>query len=227
LSVGGALFAVTTPLAIGLLFDAVVPAANRSALLVVTLGLCLFAIVAATLEFVRGMLVVRVQARSTSNLQLARMDRIIALPATFFRRFGVGDLASRIAGIYQIEQYLSDVTISGAITGVFSFASFGVIFAYDRALAAVSLVLALVAIIVQGVRAGVAARAGAISSDALQMLDGVAKLRVGRAEIRALSRWLAAFAAKRRTIVASTRRSNAFGVFAQTWPLVCGLVLIA
>jgi NHLM bacteriocin system ABC transporter ATP-binding protein len=234
LGLAGAMLAGAIPPAIALLFDTVVPAADRNALIVVTVALILFACVATTLEFARGMLIVRIQARLTTALQLALMDRLLSLPAPFFRAFGVGDLASRVTGVDQIDQYLSDVTVSGALGGIFSVISLALIFVYAPSLLAICLLLGLVTIAVLTAQAVVASnfareianRNGRISNDVLQMIDGVAKLRVAHAEIRAFARWLAEFAAQRRVIVASARVSNAFAIFGQTWPLIAGLALI-
>ena len=231
----GALLAATIPLTIALLFDSVVPSAQRGQLGLITLALALFAVVAAGTEFVRGMFIVRAQSRFTTSLQTALMERLIALPASFFRKFGVGDLAQRVVGVDQIEQYISDITISSALGGMFSLVSLGLIFAYDRPLALVSVGLAIVAVAVQVLEAryavsfagAIAQLSGPLASDVLQMIDGVAKLRIANAEIRGFARWLEKFTGQRRVIVAAANTANVFVTFAQVWPLFAGFALIA
>ena len=231
----GALLATTIPLTIALLFDSVVPSAQRGQLGLITLALAFFAVVAAGTEFVRGMFIVRAQSRFTTSLQTALMERLISLPASFFRKFGVGDLAQRVVGVDQIEQYISDITISSALGGMFSLVSLVLIFAYDRPLALVSVGLAIVAVAVQVLEARyavyfagkIAQLSGPLASDVLQMIDGVAKLRVANAEIRGFARWLEKFTGQRRVIVAAANTANAFVTFAQVWPMFAGFALIA
>ena len=92
------------------------------------------------------MTVVRLQAHVGTTLQSAVMERLLALPASFFRRYEIGDLADRLMGIDRIEQYVSDITISAALSGVFSLVSFGCSSIYDAGLAWLCALLALIAI---------------------------------------------------------------------------------
>jgi ATP-binding cassette subfamily C protein len=231
----GGLLATTTPIAIGLLFDQIVPSAERFQLGLIVLGLLAFAVTTAIAEFVRSMLVVRIQARFGAALQQALMERLISLPAEFFRRFGVGDLAQRVLGIDQIEQYVSDVTISAALSGIFSLFSLVLIFVYDPPIAVIAVGIAVVALSVLVAEAMIVARyarviadrSGRVATDVLQMIDGIAKLRVANAETRAFVRWLDEFIEQRRAIVGNQRAMIPFTTFGRTWPIVAGFAVIA
>lgn len=235
LALVGGLLATATPIAIGLVFDRIVPAAERVQLGLVAAGLAAFALAAAIAEVVRGMIVVRIQARFGASLQQALMERVVSLPAEFFRRFGVGDLVQRVLGIDQIEQYVSDVTVSAALSGIFSLFSLAVIFAYDPAIAVLAVVIAAIALAVLVVQAvvvaryarAIAERGGRVATDVLQMIDGIAKLRVANAETRAFVRWLDQFIEQRRAIVGNQRAMIPFTTFSRTWPLVAGFAVIA
>jgi len=184
---------------------------------------------------VRSMLVVRIQARFGAALQQALMERLISLPAEFFRRFGVGDLAQRVLGIDQIEQYVSDVTISAALSGIFSLFSLVLIFVYDPPIAVIAVGIAIVALSVLVAEATIVARyarviadrSGRVATDVLQMIDGIAKLRVANAETRAFVRWLDEFIEQRRAIVGNQRAMIPFTTFGRTWPIVAGFAVIA
>jgi len=231
----GGLLATTTPIAIGLLFDQIVPTAERLQLGLIVLGLAGFAVTAAIAEFVRSMLVVRIQARFGTALQQALMERLVSLPAEFFRRFGVGDLAQRVLGIDQIEQYVSDVTISAALSGIFSLFSLVLIFVYDPPIAVLAVVIAAIALVVLIAQAVIVARysrviaerSGRVATDVLQMIDGIAKLRVANAETRAFVRWLDEFIEQRRAIVGNQRAMIGFNTFDRTWPIAAGFAVIA
>ena len=49
------------------------------------------ALTAAVTEGVRGLTIVRLQAHVGTTLQSAVMERLLALPASFFRRFKIGE----------------------------------------------------------------------------------------------------------------------------------------
>jgi len=231
----GGLLATTTPIAIGLLFDAIVPSADRVQLGVIVLGLVVFAVAAAIAEFVRSMLVVRIQARFGAALQQSLMERLVSLPAEFFRRFGVGDLAQRVLWIDQIQQYVSNVTVSAALSGIFSLFSLALIFIYDPSIAVLAVAMAAIALVVLVAQSivvarysrAIAERGGRVASDVLQMIDGIAKLRVANAETRAFVRWLDDFVDQRRAIVGNQRAMIPFTNFSRTWPIVAGFAVIA
>ncbi|HYL28241.1 MAG TPA: ATP-binding cassette domain-containing protein, partial [Candidatus Nitrosotalea sp.] len=235
LGFAGGVFAGTIPLAIAILYGTIVPAAMRSQLLTMGLALLAVAVTAAVTEIVRGLAIVRLQAHVGTTLQSAVMERLLSLPASFFRRYEIGDLADRLMGVDRIEQYVSDVTISAALSGVFSLVSFALLFIYDVGLAWLCALLALIAIgaaITEALatlplRRRILDRSGAIAGFVLQIFNGIAKLRVARAETRAFVGWLHRFVAMRRTINRVGTTVYRFGIFGAIWPAATTLAIIA
>lgn len=234
LGFAGGILAGMVPLATAILYGTIIPGAMRPQLL--TMGLALFAIAltAAVTEIVRGFCIVRLQAQVGTTLQSAVMERLLALPASFFRRYEIGDLADRLMGVDRIEQYVSDITISAALSGVFSLVSFALLFIYDVGLAWLCALLALIAIgaaITEALatlplRRQIFDRYGAIAGFVLQIFNGIAKLRIARAETRAFVGWLHRFVAMRRITTRAGTIVYRFGIFSGIWPAATTLAII-
>ena len=234
LGLTGGILASMIPLATAILYGIIIPGAMRPQLLTMGFALLIIAVAAAATEVVRGLMIVRVQARVGSNVQTAVMERLLALPASFFRRYETGDLADRVMGIDRIDEYVSDVTISAALSGVFSLVSFVLLFIYDVGLALVCAVLTAIAIgasVLQAVmiiplRQQIYDRKGSIAGFVLQVFNGVPKLRVARAETRAFVGWLHRFTAMRRIITRWGTIQYRFLMFGEIWPAAAILTII-
>jgi ATP-binding cassette subfamily C protein len=189
---------------------------------------------ATSVELVRNLLVLRLQTRASGKAQAAVMERLLSLPAAFFRKYAVGDLADRALGIETIQKYVTGVTLSVALGAVFSLSSFFVILYYDARLAVVCGLLALIAIGAATVEAlltlplyrDLSARGGAISAYVLQVIAGIAKLRVSRAESRAFVGWLDRFGTMRRLTARVGTIGYRFSIFQALWPGVATLVIV-
>ena len=235
LGLAGGILAGTVPLATAILYGAIIPGGMRSQLLTMGFALLAVALAAGITDIVRGLTVVRLQAQVGSTLQPAVMERLLSLPASFFRRYEVGDLADRLMGVNRIEQYVSDITISAALSGVFSLVSFVLLFFYDVGLAWVCALLAIIAIAVAiaealatlPLRRAILDRYGSIAGYVLQIFNGIAKLRVARAETRAFVGWLHRFVVVRRMTTRVGTIVYRFGIFAAVWPAVTTLAIIA
>jgi NHLM bacteriocin system ABC transporter ATP-binding protein len=230
----GGILAGMIPLATAILYGTIIPGAMRPQLLTMGLGLLAIALTAAVAEVVRGFAIVRLQAQVGSTLQSAVMERLLALPASFFRRYEIGDLANRLMGVDAIEQYVSDITISAALSGVFSLVSFALLFIYDVGLAWLCAGLAMIAIAVSVVEAFVTLplrrqifdRSGSIAGFVLQVFNGIGKLRIARAETRAFVGWLHRFVTMRRISNRASTIVYRFGIFDSIWPAATGLAII-
>ncbi|MFY9719511.1 MAG: NHLP bacteriocin export ABC transporter permease/ATPase subunit [Candidatus Cybelea sp.] len=230
----GGILAGMIPLATAIVYGTIIPGAMRPQLLTMGLALLAVALTAAVTEIVRGLAIVRLQAQVGSTLQSAVMERLLALPASFFRRYEIGDLANRLMGVDAIEQYVSDVTISAALSGVFSLVSFALLFIYDVGLAWLCAGLASIAIAVAIAEAFVTLpmrrrifdRSGNIAGFVLQIFNGIGKLRIARAETRAFVGWLHRFVGMRRITTHASTIVYRFGIFDSIWPAATTLAFI-
>ncbi len=230
----GGILAGTIPLATAILYGTIIPGAMRPQLVTMGFALLAIALTATVTEIVRGLTIVRLQAHVGTTLQSAVMERLLALPASFFRRYEIGDLADRLMGIDRIEQYVSDITISAALSGVFSLVSFALLFIYDVGLAWLCALLALIAIAAAvtealatlPLRRQIFDRFGGIAGFVLQIFNGIPKLRIARAETRAFVGWLHRFVAMRRITTRVGTIVYRFGIFSAIWPAATTLAII-
>jgi ATP-binding cassette subfamily C protein len=232
MGIGMGLLALLPPYLTGVVLDEIVPSARHSELLNVVLFLFVSMFTTALFTLVRSFATLRMQTKLDSSLQAAVWDRLLSLPAQFFRRFTAGDLAQRSMGINAIRQALTGSLLFSIFSGVFSAVSLGLLFYYDWRLAFAGLGLILVAFLFS-VGCGYAQvkqerqvqrLKGAISGMVLQFISGVSKLRVSATEKRAFAVWAKAFGEQRRTAMKARRAANWVAVFNPVYPVFCAMV---
>jgi ATP-binding cassette subfamily C protein len=232
---GGGLLGMLVPLLTGQLFGTVLPAAQSGQLLQITLALLVAALAGAIFQLTRSLAVLRIGGKADGRLQSAVWDRLLSLPAAFFRRYTVGDLANRSLGINAIREMLTGNVLTLLLGAVFSVFSFGLLFYYSWRLALIATVLVL---LLSGVTAALVylqirhQRAlldlqGKIASLLFGLINGIAKLRVAGAEARAYARWADRFAEQRRRTLAAQRAANAQIAFNAVYGVLTSLVLFA
>ena len=213
----GALAAVL-PLATGYIVDRVIPTQNVPLLAQLAAGLALVALVQFALSVSQSQLTLRLDGRTSYALQTAIWDRIVNLPAGFFRGYSAGDLSERVAGLEALRGVVVNVVLGALLSLVLATFSTAVLIFYDVRLAlvaiALTLVLAILVISVSLFRRPHLEHAimekGAASALTLQFLEGIAKLRVAAAEERALGRWARVYA-RERSAMARARRVGDVG----------------
>jgi ATP-binding cassette subfamily C protein len=223
------ILAMVLPLAIGLVFDSVIPGADRSGLLVVSIFLAVAALASALFELTRSFAVLRLEGRMDAAMQAAVWDRLLGLPVPFFRDYTSGDLAMRSLAISQIREKLTGSTLDSMFAGIFSFFSFALMFYYNWRLAVLGAALTVVVFLVPIVVGILQVRRlrelsevrGKISGMVLQFVSGIAKLRVTGRELRAFTVWARDFTRQKHQATAARRLSNGLSVFIGVFPLVC------
>jgi NHLM bacteriocin system ABC transporter ATP-binding protein len=221
------------PLLTGQIFDNLIPGAERGLLLQLTFVLVFVYLGQALFDVARGLAVVRVETRMDATLEAGVWDRILSLPLPFFREYSAGELASRAGGIAGIRAILTGTTLTALLGGLFSVWNFFLLFAIDPSLALAATVLVLVAIIpaVLATQIGlkrqrkVAEIDGKIEGLLLQLLSGIAKLRVTAAENRAFAVWGRLFARRRDADLGAERVNVRISIFQSIYPTVCSMVL--
>jgi NHLM bacteriocin system ABC transporter ATP-binding protein len=191
------LLGMLTPQAIGILIDHAIPDANHSLLLQLALGLLASALGSTVFQWVQAITLLRLSTATDSNVEAALWDRLLNLPATFFRGYTVGDLSSRVSSVSQIHQILSGNVLKTIFSGLFSVLNLGLLVYYNRNLALLAIAVALVYVVVTLVSGFLTLRKtrplleqqGLLLGIMVQIISGVAKLRVAGAEARAFAYW--------------------------------------
>ena len=200
-AMGGAL-SLLTPIATGLLFDSIIPSAQRPQVLIIGLALIVSAVSSGLFQVTSGLALVRIESKMGAATQAGVWDRVLNLPVPFFHRFSAGDLQMRAMGIDAIRQILSAALASSILAAVFSVFSLALLFHYSVTLALLALIpiafliaitLALNYLQLQHQRQ-VMAYQGRLNGMLVQFITGIAKLRVAAAENRAFLVWARSFA---------------------------------
>jgi ATP-binding cassette subfamily C protein len=229
----GGLLGLLAPIATGIIFDTLVPSADRARLLQVTLGLVVAAVAGGIFEITRSIASLRISGKMDSALQAATWDRLLTLPVPFFRGYTAGDLSTRANAINAIQQVLTGVVISAVLSAVFSLASLALMFYYEIRLALTALALVVVVVVVTAVAGYLQLRRqrlllrlqGLIAGIVLQLITGIDKLRVAGAEPRAFARWAGRFAEQRAATFRAGRTAYSVSVFNAGFAPAASLVL--
>ncbi|HYN88976.1 MAG TPA: ABC transporter transmembrane domain-containing protein, partial [Ardenticatenaceae bacterium] len=231
--IAGGVLALLVPVATGVIFDSLIPAAERAQLVQLSLALIVSALTAAAFQVVRSVAVLRLEGRIDTSIQAAVWDRLLSLPVPFFRDYSAGDLAVRAMGINTIRQTLTGATLSTLLSAVFSIFSFGLLFVYSVRLALVATALVLVYVALATTAGYVQVRyqrriaeiEGRLSGMVLQFLSGISKLRVAGAEGRAFARWADEFSDKRKLAFRARAVGNRVAVLNAAYPVLATLII--
>lgn len=229
----GGLLGMVTPVATGMIFDSIIPSAERRQLWQMVLALAVVALTSSMLRLTRNLASLRVEGRMDAEVQAGVWDRLLSLPVPFFRGFTAGDLANRANGISAMRHIVSGAMLNSALTGVFSLFSFALLFYYDWALALVSSLVVLLAIAIAGVlgylelacQRPLTDMQGKIAGLVLQIIAGMDKLHVAGAEERAFLAWASLFAAQKDLGFRASRLRNILSVANAGLPILgAGLI---
>jgi ATP-binding cassette subfamily C protein len=211
----GGVIGMAVPIATGHMVDTIIPAHDRDRLVELGLVLVALALASFVMRYVGAIAFTRFEGHAGSQTQAAAMDRLFRLPMTFFRDYSSGDLASRVMALTQARAMVSSAAASAIMGGVFSLFSFGLMFQYSVTLAlwatGATLVYLLLTLGFGYARLRqerpLATLRGEGEGLLLQLLAGIAKIRLSASEDRAFARWTANFVEVRRRFV----RASLFG----------------
>ncbi|HEY8535191.1 MAG TPA: NHLP bacteriocin export ABC transporter permease/ATPase subunit, partial [Vicinamibacterales bacterium] len=232
-SLAAGLLSLVVPIATGIIFNDVIPSADRSQLAQLAFALVAIAIATALFDITRSVALIRIQGKLESATQSAVWDRLLSLPLPFFRSYTAGELATRAMGIDAIRQLLAGYTVTALISGVVSLLHLALLFHYSGKLARWAALIILIAVVVTAFAVRLQTRyerlvarihtrlAGAV----LQFLTSVSKLRVAGAELQAFSIWSRAFSEQRRVQYRARTVANAVAAFNAALPTIAHLVL--
>jgi ATP-binding cassette subfamily C protein len=213
------LLGTLTPYFTGQIFDAAIPQAERGMLWGFGAALLCAAFATAMFHITQGVAILRAQGKMEYSIQAALWDRLLNLPANFFRKYSAGDLADRAAGIDAIQNLISGAGISavlGSLSGVFYVF---LMFIYDVRLALLAIVLTVTYVGITTLANTIQLRfqrteiqmQGRIAGLVLNLITGVTKLRVCGAEDHAFRVWAQQFSKQRKISYRIGRIQNVHG----------------
>jgi NHLM bacteriocin system ABC transporter ATP-binding protein len=226
---------VLTPVITSIVFDSIIPGGERTRLAEVAGALFVGAIASMLFDLTRGIAVLRLSGRMDADIQSAVWDRLLALPVPFFRQYSTGELSSRAMNVNAIRQTLSGVAVSSVLGVVFSLFNVALLFYYSPPLALIAIVMVLVIVGVTLLLSLKQVRErrpmfeiqGRMSGLVVQLLNGIAKLRVTGAEGRAFAVWATGFTEQRRVAYKARVTGNSQLAFDAIVPVLSTLVIFA
>lgn len=227
------LLGLVTPWATGVIFDTIIPEAQRGLLMQMITGLLLVALGTGTFQFCRNLILLRMEGRMDGRLQAGIFDRLLDLPVDFFQDYSAGDLADRAMAITSIRQVLSNGMLTSLLGALFSLLSFLLLMYYHWKLSLVAAGLALVASLFTfglsyakvKTQRRIVALQGRTSGLVLQLLTGISKLRNAGAEVHAFAAWADRFSEQKRYAFRARRYENVVTTFTTVYPLLCSAVI--
>jgi NHLM bacteriocin system ABC transporter ATP-binding protein len=221
------------PLATGLVFQTIVPQAERGQLVQVAIGVGVVSIAMALFSVTQALAMLRVEGRMDATVNAALMDRILRLPASFFREYSSGDLGTRVIALSTLRQVLSGGVVGTVLAAFSALPSVVILFVFDPRLAliafgilALTLVITLLAGYQQLQRSRVEQRLeGRLAGLVLEMLTGISKLRVAGAEGVAFGVWARIFSEKRRVAYQAREVTNLLTAYQGVLPLLSLAIL--
>ena len=188
------LLSLAVPLVTGWIMDPIIPEADMHQLAVLIGALLVAGVSTTGFSLVQSLAMLRLEGRMGNRVQSAIWDRLLRLPAPFYRDYSVGDLANRAQGIDRMRALLTGTATASLLHAVTAFFSFGFMLYISWRLALVTLLLAaLYCVIVLLVGRSILLRnresmalSGHLQGTVLQLLGAVGKLRIAGAETGAL-----------------------------------------
>ncbi|MEO1012385.1 MAG: ABC transporter transmembrane domain-containing protein, partial [Bacteroidota bacterium] len=185
-ALAGSLLGLLVPILSGIMFDDVIPTADRGMLWEVFGLMLAIGLITALLQLIQGVLQLRVETKSNLNLQGGLMDHLMRLPVSFYKRFTAGDLTNRALSINTIRQIISNTLITAVLSGTFSIVNLVLLFYYESKLAWIGVGLSLFAILFVSVIGWLKLRydreitddQGDIQGFLFEFLSGITKIRV-------------------------------------------------
>lgn len=218
---------ILTPYFTGQIFDTVIPEAERGLLYQFSLGLVVAALTGSVFKICQGIATLRIQGKMDYGLQAALWDRLLNLPSGFFRKYSAGDLANRVSGISTIRDLLAGTGVSAILGGMSSVFYIVLMFMYSFKLALLALGLTTLFVGITFITNWIQLRHqrqalginGNLTGLGLQLISGVAKIRVSGAENFAFRRWARDFAEHRGITITIRKIQNFIDVVMAGFPI--------
>jgi NHLM bacteriocin system ABC transporter ATP-binding protein len=235
IALAGALIGLILPWATNRMLSDVVPMGSRNEAVLLLLALVGVQLGSAFFDAAKAFILVRIEGRTSTVLQAGVVDRMLALPARFFRQFTVGDLASRASGINVVRDMFTGAAATSLLSGIFALVFLLQLWWFSARLAVVAVGVMVVAV---GATAFLVARsvagqreqqeiAGKLSGFTVQLMGAIPKVRVAGAEDRAFAQWSQRMRRQKEISWASSHNDIAIQVFNTILPLLASMALFA
>ncbi|WP_404790469.1 NHLP bacteriocin export ABC transporter permease/ATPase subunit [Altericista sp. CCNU0014] len=232
-AVAATLLGMVIPQATAILINDAIPDADRG--LLMQIGLALIATTIGTMLFrmAQTLATLRLETLAEADTSAAIWDRLLNVEVPFLRQYATGDLELRVSAIDQIRRRLTGTTLQTILSSFFSVLNLGLLFYYSPPLASIALVVAFLSIaftttigvlIFKLVRR-LQTLQGEIAGFIVELISGIAKLRVAGAEARAFSHWGKQYAQQQRLSLQQETLGDGLMLFNEVLPIFSTAIL--
>lgn len=231
--VAATLLGMLIPQATAVLINQAIPYRSTSLVAQLGLGLLAAAVGSACFQLGQAIASMRLETGSDATMQAAVWDRLLKLRTSFFRQYSTGDLNSRVSSIGTIRRRLSGTVLQTIFSSFFALLNLGLLFYYSSKLAGLALIVAVVVGSVTIASGLVLIRKnrplleleGEIFGLVVQLINGVAKLRISGAEERAFAQWGQKYVRQLRLTLSTQKLEDGLAVFNTVTPTITTVAL--
>lgn len=193
----GQVIGMLSPYINQLLFSKVVPSQNQGLILPFSALLIGSSISISLIKILSSLIGSKITTKISLTVESASMNRLMLLPATFFKNYNSGELASRVGGLQKICNEISKILLGSGLPALFSFVYLfqmnqyapqlavpGLIFIFVQLAFVVLTTWATLKISRKRMLAGTKVHGLVIS-----LFSGIQKIKLCGAERRAFSNW--------------------------------------
>lgn len=230
-----ALLALAPPCAMAILFNHAIPNANMHMLYQLFGGLIVATLSTSLFIYFRSLIIGRITGVATAEIQSSLWDRLLKLPANFFRRFSGGDLLLRVWIMDQLVPILGGDGPRVILNGFFALFYLIVMAIYSLKLSLIAILLILVSMTLTyfcarykvKMQKKVLEYQGKINGSLIQILSGISKLRVAGAENNAFAHWATQYAKSKNLEMKGQHAQSFVAAAMSAFPLFSFLIIFA
>jgi NHLM bacteriocin system ABC transporter ATP-binding protein len=219
------------PAVIAYIFQNIIPTSEPNLLINFVVLIVILSSISIILRLSSDIASLRIEARLGNGLQSAFFDRLLRLPLSFFAEMTSGDLSNRLATIDMVRRSFSRVLIQLVTSTFFTLGAFATMFYFMPKAALIAVAVMVIVWVISGILAFYQVKSlyegeqieGNIIAMAVQLIQGITKLRLSGAEDRAFGLWGRGFAEMRSRLLRSQRLQMAN----QTMIAVFEVILLA
>ena len=234
-ALAGSLIGLLVPILSGIMFDDIIPTADKSFLYQIIVIMLIIGILTAGLQLIQGVLQLRIETKSNVNLQAGVMDHLLRLPVSFYKEYSTGDLTNRVLSINAIRQIISNTVLTAVLSGAFSIVNLALLFYYQSSLAWAGIGLALIAMLfIAGIGLlklkydrQISEKQGKLQGFLFEFLSGITKIRITGAEKRIFSLWANKFSKLKQLGFKSGSYQNYVETFNSSYPLFTSIIFFS
>lgn len=185
------------PMINGIIYDRVIPSGTIADLMPIAALLIGSFLSIITAGLLKDLLIARINSKVICKVQSAAWARVLKLPASFFKKYTTGEVLQKIKALEQVSALLSGSTLAVSLSAVFSF-----VYLYQIAVIAPKLMFPTVLIIIVLLsfsftvsmlearqQRKLSDKSAELSGVVYQLLQGISKIKIAGARVRAFSIW--------------------------------------